>query len=52
MVEDAHTRVQRMFSGVKMATVLEEYTTEKQHEFVRFLCGRRKLSSGPSWRGP
>jgi hypothetical protein len=34
-VADAH--VQMLLSVVKMATVLEEYTTEEQRSVVRFL---------------
>jgi hypothetical protein len=36
-VADAHARVQRLVSIVKMATLLEECITEKQHSIVRFL---------------
>jgi hypothetical protein len=35
-VADAHVHVQRMVSVVKMATVLEEYTTEEHRSVVRF----------------
>jgi hypothetical protein len=35
-VPDAHTHVQRLVSLVKMATVLEKYTTEDQSSVVRF----------------
>jgi hypothetical protein len=37
-VADAH--VQRLVSVVKMATVLEEYTTEEQLSVVRFLWAK------------
>jgi hypothetical protein len=36
-VADAHAQVQRFVSVVKMATVLEEYTTEEQRPVVRSL---------------
>jgi hypothetical protein len=32
-----YAHVQRLVSVVKMATVLEEYTTEEQHSVVRFM---------------
>jgi hypothetical protein len=34
---DEHAHVQSLVSVVKMATVLEEYTTEDQRSIVRFL---------------
>jgi hypothetical protein len=37
-VADAHMHVQRLVSVVKMATVLEECTTEEQRSVVRFFC--------------
>jgi hypothetical protein len=40
-VADAHAHVQRLVSVVKMATVLEEYTTEEQRYVVRFFVGKR-----------
>jgi hypothetical protein len=36
-VEDAHAHVQRLVSVVKMATVLEEFTTEEQRSVLRLL---------------
>jgi hypothetical protein len=39
-VADAHAHVQRLVSVVKVATVLEEYTTEEQRSVVRFLWAR------------
>jgi hypothetical protein len=36
-VVDAHTHVQWLVSIVKIATVLEENTTEEQRSVVRFL---------------
>jgi hypothetical protein len=36
-VTDAHAHVHRLVSVVKMATLLEEYTTEEQHSVVLFL---------------
>jgi hypothetical protein len=36
-VADAHAHVQTLVSVVKMATVLEEYTTEEQRSLVSFL---------------
>jgi hypothetical protein len=36
-VADAHTHVQTLVSVVKIATVLEEYTTKEQRSVVRFL---------------
>jgi transposase len=35
-----HAHVQRLVSAVKMATVLEEYTTEDQRSVVRFLWAK------------
>jgi hypothetical protein len=40
-VADAHAYVQRLDSVVKMLTVLEEYTTQKQHSAVHFLWAKR-----------
>jgi hypothetical protein len=34
---EAHAHVQRLVSVVKMATVLEKYTTEEQRSVVCFL---------------
>jgi hypothetical protein len=39
-IADVHVNVQRLVSVVKMATVLEEYTTEEQHFPVRFLWAK------------
>jgi hypothetical protein len=36
---DAH--VQRLVSVVKVATVLEDFTTEEQHSVVRSFVGKR-----------
>jgi hypothetical protein len=42
-IADAHVHVQMLVSVVKMATVLEEYTTEEQRSVVHFLWAK-----GPS----
>jgi hypothetical protein len=39
-VVDAHAHIQRLVLVVKMATVLEEYTTEEQRSVVPF-CGQK-----------
>jgi hypothetical protein len=39
-VADAHAHVQRLISVVKMATMLEKYTTEKQSSVLRFLWAK------------
>jgi hypothetical protein len=39
-VPDAYTHIQRQVSVVKMATMLEEYDTEEQGSFMRFLWAR------------
>jgi hypothetical protein len=39
-VLDAHAHVQRLISEVKMATVLEECTTEEQRCFASFLWAK------------
>jgi hypothetical protein len=39
-VADAHAHIQRPVSVVKMATVLEECTTEQQRSVVRFLWSK------------
>jgi hypothetical protein len=39
-VADAHAHVQRLVSVVKMATMLEECTAEKQRSLVQFLWAR------------
>jgi hypothetical protein len=39
-VADEHAHVQRLVSLVKMATVLEEYTTEEERSVVLF-CGQK-----------
>jgi hypothetical protein len=36
-VADAHAQVQRLVSGVKMVSLLEEFITEEQRSVVRFL---------------
>jgi hypothetical protein len=40
-VADAHAHVQRVVSVVKMATVLEECSTEDQRSVLRFFCGQK-----------
>jgi hypothetical protein len=40
-VADAHVHVPRFISVVKMATVLEEYTTEEQGPVVRLLWKKK-----------
>jgi hypothetical protein len=40
LVAGAHAHVQRLVSVVKMATVLEGYTTE-EHGNVVFFCGQK-----------
>jgi hypothetical protein len=47
-VADAHEYVQRLVSVIKMATVLEEYTTEEQSSFVNFLLAKRLICKGYS----
>jgi hypothetical protein len=37
---DAHVHVQRLVSIVKMATLIEEYTTEDRRSIV-LLCGQK-----------
>jgi hypothetical protein len=37
LVADTHAHVQRLVLVVKMVTVLEEYTTQKQRSVVRIL---------------
>jgi hypothetical protein len=39
-VADTHAHVQMLISVVKMATVLEEYTTEEQSSVVRFVWAK------------
>jgi hypothetical protein len=39
-VADAYAHVQRLVAVVKMATVLEEYTSEEQRFIVHF-CGQK-----------
>jgi hypothetical protein len=48
-VADAHAHVERLVSVVKMATVLEAYTTEEQRSVVR-VVGRRTQCKGYSKR--
>jgi Tat protein secretion system quality control protein TatD with DNase activity len=40
-VADAHANVQRLVSVVKMATVLEEFTTEEQRSILHFFCEQK-----------
>jgi hypothetical protein len=40
-VADAHARVRKLVSVVKMATVLVKCTTEEQRSVVRFFVGKR-----------
>jgi hypothetical protein len=40
-LQDEHAHVQRLVSVIKMATVLEEYTTYVQRSVVLFICGRK-----------
>jgi hypothetical protein len=47
-VADAHARVQRLVSVVKMAIVLEECSTEEQRSFVLFFVGKRTHCKGYS----
>jgi hypothetical protein len=44
-VADAHAHVQRLVLVVKMATVLEEYITEKQRSVVRFILWAKGLNA-------
>jgi hypothetical protein len=37
----AHAHVQRLVSGDKMATVLEEYATEEQRSVVRYFLWKK-----------
>jgi hypothetical protein len=39
-VADAHAHIQRLVSVVKMATVLEDCTSEEQRSVVRFLWAK------------
>jgi hypothetical protein len=39
-VAEAHAHVQRLISVIKMATVLEDFTTEEQRSVVRFLWAK------------
>jgi hypothetical protein len=41
LVADAHAHVQSLVSVVKMATVLEEYSTEEQRSVVHFSVSKR-----------
>jgi hypothetical protein len=47
-VADAHAHVQRSVSVVKMATVLEDSTTEEQRSVMRFFVGERNQWKGHS----
>jgi hypothetical protein len=40
LIAEAHEHVQRLVSVVKMATVLEDCTTEEQSSVVRFLWAK------------
>jgi hypothetical protein len=40
-VGNAHTHVQKLASEDKIATVLEECTTEEQRSIVRFFCEQK-----------
>jgi hypothetical protein len=44
-VADAHAHVQRLASVAKMATVLEEFTTEEQRYIVLFLFVDKRLNA-------
>jgi hypothetical protein len=47
-VADVHAHVQRLVTLVKMATMLEVYTTEEQRSVVRFFVGKRTQCKGCS----
>jgi hypothetical protein len=47
-VAEAHVHVQKLVSTVKMATELEECTTEEQRSVVRFFAGKRTQCKGYS----
>jgi hypothetical protein len=47
-VSDTHAHVQRLVSVVKMATVFEEYTTERQCSVVRLLVRKMTQFKGYS----
>jgi hypothetical protein len=47
-IADAHAHVQRLVSVVKMATVLEECSTEEQRSVVRLSMGKRNQCKGYS----
>jgi hypothetical protein len=47
-VADAH--IHRLVSVVKMATVLEECTTQEQHYVMRFFVDKRTQCKGHSLR--
>jgi hypothetical protein len=49
-VADVHAHVQRLVSVVKMATVLETYTTEEQRSLMRFSVGKTTQCKGYSQR--
>jgi hypothetical protein len=42
-VADAHAHVHRLVSIVKMASVLQECTTEEQRSVCAFFCGEKDL---------
>jgi hypothetical protein len=43
LVTDAHAHIQRLLSVVKMATVLEVYTTEEHHYVVHILWAKDSM---------
>jgi hypothetical protein len=45
LVADAYAHARRLVSVVKMATVLEEYTTKEQCSVVRSFCGQKGLNA-------
>jgi hypothetical protein len=47
-VADAHARVQRLVSVVKMAIMLEDCTAEEQRSVMRFSVGKRTQYKGYS----
>jgi hypothetical protein len=46
----AHAHVQKLVSVVKIATVLGEFTAEKQRSVVRLFAGKRTKCKGYSQR--
>jgi hypothetical protein len=45
---EAHAHVLRLVSVVKMAAILEKYTTEEQHSVVHIFVGKRTQRKGDS----